>query len=57
MKALIGVNRIPDNTTHFKVDIAMMKANGNIVQPATIPIQRFCHMAVKSGLMKQNCRC
>ena len=47
-------------TTHFEVlmmtSMAIVKARGEIVQPAMMPTSRRCHDVVKSAVVKHSCR-
>ena len=65
MYALIGGSRIPEAkrsppTTHFDAliitSIAMVKASGEMMHPAIIPVYRHCHVVVNSEVEKQNCK-
>ena len=51
------VSRSPP-TTHLEAlmmtSIAMVKANGEMVHPAIMPISMRCHVVVKSGVVKQS---
>ena len=63
MKAHIGGRHGPpcnffSPTTHFEAlimtSIAILKANGEIVRPAMIPISSCCHPVVYSAVVKQS---